>query len=64
MSGQAACSNSPAQQADAGCVLRRILLPPQQRYFDVVYSETNDHHAWLTPAYAPVSLRGRSGAPT
>lgn len=30
-----------------GEVTRRL----QQRYFDVVYGETNEHSAWLTPVY-------------
>jgi len=30
-----------------GALTRRL----QQRYFDVVYGETNEHAAWLTPVY-------------
>jgi branched-chain amino acid aminotransferase len=32
---------------EMGTLTRRL----QQRYFDVVYGETNEHAAWLTPVY-------------
>ena len=30
-----------------GALTRRL----QQRYFDLVYGETNEHSDWLTPVY-------------